>query len=147
MNARQFDLVSNEIERIDSEKFNALSPLVVNSALTCEVYFKALSFITRGTLPKGHDLLELYQGQNYEVQKAIYYRYETLFLSREVSHKYSGPMDEEVFVETLREFKDVFKDWRYVYELPDASIRPYTLSMLRRALRSVTSDYYDGLFY
>ena len=147
MTARQFDLVSDEIERIDFEYFNAVSPLVVNSSLTCELYLKALCLITQNKLPKGHDLTRLYQIQTDDVQKSIFQKYKALYLSRDVPEHLRGTMDEQTFASELNEFKDVFKDWRYVYELPGKSVRAAALSMVRHALRSVTSDYHDGKFH
>ena len=44
MSANQFHVACEEIEQIKSE---TTVPLVVNSALTCELYLKALVMITR----------------------------------------------------------------------------------------------------
>jgi HEPN domain-containing protein len=72
MIARQFDLSCDEIERLSPSKFNAITPLVVNSAFTCELYLKALLFITKGARIRGHDLQILYSRQTLEVQENIY---------------------------------------------------------------------------
>lgn len=147
INARQFDLISDEIERIDFEQFHALSALVVNSSLTCELYLKALGHITQSKLFKGHDLVKLYQLQLSDVQTAIFEKYKTLYLSRDVPDYLIGTMTKQLFMNDLSEFKDIFMDWRYVYEFQDESVRAAALSMMRRALRSVTSDYHDDKFH
>ena len=54
-------------------------------------------------------------------------------------------MNEEIFEEMIAEVKDVFKDWRYVYEIANESARPGTLYFLCMSLRKVTSELYEGL--
>lgn len=144
MAARQFDLTCDEIERFDQSKFNATAPHVVNSALTCELYLKALLFITKGESIKGHDLLELYSQQTLEVQESIYNAYHTLHQTRPVPEEYKGEMNKEIFAAEIAEVKRVFVDWRYVYEIPNESIRLGILRFLRMSLRKVTSKLYDG---
>jgi HEPN domain-containing protein len=145
MVARQFDLTCDEIEGFDQSKFNATTPRVVNSALTCEIYLKALSLITTGNVTKGHDLEDLYSRQTLKVKEAIYNEYYNLHQTRLVPAKYKGVMSEKIFAESLAEVKDVFVVWRYVYEVSNESIRLSILDFLRIALRKVTSDLYDGV--
>jgi hypothetical protein len=144
MIARQFDLTCDEIERFDQLKFNATTPRVVNSALTCELYLKALYLITTGNVTKGHDLEDLYSRQTLKVKEAIYNEYYNLHQARPVPAKHKGVMSQKIFADSLAEVKDVFVVWRYVYEVPNESIRLGILDFLRIALRKVTSDLYDG---
>jgi hypothetical protein len=44
----------------------------------------------------------------------------------------------------LAEVKDVFKDWRYIYEIPNKSVRLGILQFFRISGRRVTSKLYDG---
>jgi HEPN domain-containing protein len=145
MNARQFDLTCDEIERFDQSKFNATTPHVVNSAFTCELYLKALLFITKGVSKRGHDLQKLYSQQTLEVKESIYKEYYGLHQTRPVPEKYRGEMNKEVFATEIAEVKDVFVNWRYVYEIPNESVRLGILRFLRMSLRKVTSKFYDGL--
>ena len=144
MAARQFDLTCDEIESFDQSKFNATAPHVVNSALTCELYLKALSLITTGKITKGHDLQSLYLRQTPEVRDNIYKEYYVSHQTRSVPEKYKGDMSEKIFAGLLAEVKDVFVAWRYIYEMPNESIRLGILTFLRMSLRKVTSKLYDG---
>lgn len=145
MVARQFDLTCDEIDRIDQSKFNATAPHVVNSALACELYFKALHLISTGKALKGHDLHQLYLQQTPKVKADIYQEYHDLHQARPVPVKFKGQMDAQTFASLLAEVKDVFVNWRYIYEIPDESIRLGLLDILRISLRNVTSKLYDGL--
>jgi HEPN domain-containing protein len=144
MSARQFDLTCDEIEQVYQSKFNAITPLVVNLAFTCELYLKALLFITKGESMKRHDLQKLYSRQTVEVQESIYKEYYALHQTRPVPEKYRGEMNKEIFAAELAEVKDAFEDWRYAYE-KDESIRLGILKFLRMSLRKVASRLYDGL--
>jgi HEPN domain-containing protein len=144
MAARQFDLTCDEIERFDQSKFNATAPHVVNSALTCELYLKALYLITTGKIIKGHNLWDLYLEQTPKVKDDIYQEYYVLHQTRPVPAKYKGEMSEKIFAELIEEVKDVFVVWRYIYEVPNESIRLGILTFLRMSLRKVTSKLYDG---
>lgn len=145
MAARQFDLTCDEIERFDQSKFNATAPHVVNSALTCELYLKALYLITTGKVLKGHDLQRLYLRQTPKVQADIYQEYYTLHQTRPAPVEFKGVMNEQIFATLIAEVKDVFVNWRYIYEVPYESIRLGLLNFLRISLRIVTSNHYDGL--
>lgn len=147
MIARQFDLTCEEIEQVDGIKFNAVTPLVVNSALTCELYLKAISLIVAGTFLRGHDLHGLLLRQTREVQEAVYREYNAIYMAREAPAEYRRTLSREAFYSTVTEVKDVFMTWRYAYELADESIRPGILCMLRLALRRITSSVYDGLWF
>lgn len=143
MIARQFDLTCDEIESLSPSKFNAMTPLVVNSAFTCELYLKALLVITKGAGIKGHDLQILYSRQTLEIQENIYKEYYALHQTRPVPEEYRGEMNKQIFAAELAEVKDVFRDWRYIYEIPNESIRLGILQFLRLSSRRVTSKFYD----
>jgi HEPN domain-containing protein len=145
MVASQFDFVCDEIKEITPAKFNATTPHVVNSALTCELYLKALYLITQGRTSREHDLKELYLLQNDRVKESIYKEYFTLHQTREVPSKYRSEMNEKIFEQILEEVKRVFVEWRYIYEVPNESIRLGLLEFLRLALRKVTRELYNEL--
>jgi len=109
-----------------------------------ELYLKALLFITKRATIKGHDLQVLYSRQTHQVQENIYEEYHALHQTRAVPEKYRGEMNKKRFATELAEVKDVFKDWRYVYEIPNESIRVGILQFLLISGRRVTSKLYDG---
>ena len=170
--ARQFDLVCDSLEEFDDAP-NFIAPLTANSALTCELYLKALYHISNPDLPnglskppeglsgernlrklfkikglkKGHDLKELYGRQSKAVQDSVYEEYERLFLNRDAPSNLIGTLDREAFLSHLDKVKDVFKNSRYAYETPGASVQPGILLFLRKALRKVTIQVYDQVFF
>jgi hypothetical protein len=87
----------------------------------------------------------LYSRQTSEVKESIYKEYYVLHQTRPVPAKYKGEMSEKIFASLIAEVKDVFVVWRYVYEVPNESIRLGILYFLRMSLRKATSKFYNGL--
>lgn len=144
MIARQFDLACAEIESVDVVKFNAITPLVVNSAFTCELYLKALCLITGSKAPKGHDLVKLLNAQDPGVKDEIYQRYDRLHQARDAPPDLKQPLSRASFDAAIEEVKSAFVDWRYAHERESESIRPAILHYLRVALRHTVSKRYDS---
>lgn len=78
-------------------------PAVVNAAFSCELYLKFLI----GSKCSEHDLERLFQRLNPKLQNEI---------RDEIASEIQGyPLS---FHELLKRAKDVFKEWRYLYERP-----------------------------
>lgn len=144
MIARQFDLACAEIENVDVVKFNAITPLVVNSAFTCELYLKALCLITGSKAPKGHDLVRLLAAQAPDVIDEVYQRYDRLHQARDAPADLKQPLSRALFDAAIKEVSSAFVDWRYAHERESESIRPAILRYLRIALRQTVSNRYDS---
>ena len=78
-------------------------PAVVNAAFSCELYLKFLI----GSKCPGHDLEQLFQRLDPKLQNEI--------RDEVASEIQSYPLS---FDELLKRAKDVFKEWRYLYERP-----------------------------
>jgi HEPN domain-containing protein len=128
-------------------KFNAITPLVVNSAFTCELYLKALGLITGSNALKGHDLVKLLNAQSPDVKNEIYQRYDRLYQARDTLPELKQPLSRASFDAAIEEVKSAFVDWRYAHERESESIRPAILRYLRLALRHTVSNRYDSAWF
>lgn len=96
-----------------------LSPManvvVVNSALACELFIKAIAALESGnmSMPRGHELLNLFNSMTPQSQRFVKDCFD--------------PDNRKRFSECLKEVSSAFVDWRYSHE---ASVSAYPLFLV-----------------
>lgn len=153
--AHQFDYTCDEIEKFNNVKFLAITPLVVNSAFTCELYIKSLlyiskdrSYIHNDKIEDGHDLYKLFKKLDPQIKKEIYRFYKRIWRkdqkNQKLPRKFRKNIDEKVFYKDIKQVKDTFPQWRYSFESNNQLyISLGILSFLRLSLRIVVEKYSD----
>lgn len=80
------------------------APTVVNYALSIELYFKLVGFLTNGKAPWGHELLDLYDGLTPEIQATL------------VEHTRFSFGSSVRLREGIAALSKAFVQWRYAHE-------------------------------
>jgi hypothetical protein len=89
-------------------KASTMGPLVVNAVFSIEIYLKSIHE-AYGNLPRGHDLLRLYDKLKEEPKNII------LSAASDVRPRYKLS-DDVTILTCLKKLKDAFEKWRYLYE-------------------------------
>ena len=107
--ARSFQLAAERcIEKREDQDISALFiPSIVNSALACELYFKAIIYWDNPnkTAIKEHKLNKLFEMLSQERRQSILCKLE----------KYG--IEKENVLRCLKQYGDIFVEYRYVYEI------------------------------
>lgn len=115
----------------DGFYFDCIYPLIVNSALSCELYMKGICLKRNGYFTAGHYLKEQFCHLPNDAQEAIKRKH------REVMNDFS-------FEEALELNSKAFEDWRYTFEESDkkgACTDLFALITMMHALQ----EYVDAL--
>lgn len=122
-----------EQRKIDEHSFEMLLvPAIVNRALACEIFLKAL-LIHQGIMPSGrgndlHNLLELWKQLPDDIKTKIL----------QASHYNAN--GQSAFEKNLEPIALAFFEWRYIYELKTASLNLQFLDILATALKQISND-------
>ena len=110
-----------------------LTANMVNSALACEIFLKAL-LVSYGTnlseLQDEHRLKELWKR----------YRKKDKYMARKIEksiNRWFRTKNNTLFYKFLKESSSVFVNWRYIYEFDGAEINSHFLRGFRSILREV----------
>lgn len=116
------------------DHINFAKPEIVNSALACEVFLKAICFYYDIDLTplfkqkKGHDLKALYDVLPQELKEQ---------LKMQVSHGYRDMWINPFGLEYLADISDAFQQWRYSYESKTLYMPTWFLTSFRNELREI----------
>ena len=103
---REYKSYSYNVEKINEKEFYKMIPIIVNFALSIELFLKGFQDTTRG-----HDLKKLFLNTPEWVQQIITERFIVQF-----QITYNTVISEKEFFSLLKANSLAFEDWRYYYE-------------------------------
>ena len=104
-----------EVERV-GWSHSLLIPIIVNMALSCELFFKAILKYHNQEI-KTHNMEKLFEGLPEEIQKKLV----DICIC---------DCDKEEFRNSLRRVSNYFEEWRYLYERYPSSVEYTFLSRM-----------------
>ena len=138
-----------ELGRAQDDRIDFAKPEIVNSALACEIFLKAICFYydinlnPLFTKKRGHNLKALYEVIPQNIKD---------YIKQSVSQGYRNMWLNPFGIEYLSEISDAFEKWRYSYEHKSLHMPTWFLNRFRDALREaccqmffkITWDEYKG---
>ena len=89
---------------------SAYIPQIVLMAFSCEMYLKSYISFQGGTVPRVHDLYELYRNLNKKIKSKL-----NKIITQKMRNYRQSYMIDNV-EDDIRKIADVFEEWRYFYE-------------------------------
>ncbi len=118
--ANDFRIASEILESRFGQKVFPLRSTIVTTAFSAELYLKCLLNIEKNNNSNGHSLKDLYQKLGNNLRMKI-----------EANYKNASSTKKQT-KDVLDECKDIFVDWRYIYEKQNSAF-----SIDFRALRHI----------
>ena len=121
-------------------------PNFVNMAFACELYLKAILQQKTGSYPRGHDLESLYNKVIANINEIDF----LMILGEEIGKGFidikvstNVTMAKYQLQQMLNRHKNLFEDWRYIFENPPE--KPYSVDGTLRAFAEALKRYSESL--